>query len=118
MNNMDHSLGCDLKPSGPAPYPRHKILFGPHVGLYRIFEWSLTKLSGHDSRAVWALAGPGQQYLDCTVSGKKFVLNPASGQYTNNIRVNAKTGATQAAALVSGGKARGVSPPVPRRIGY
>ena len=60
-------------------------------------------LSGHDSKAVWCLAETGRQYLVFAIGGKSFTLNVASGQYNNNIWLNAETGASQNTGSISGG---------------
>ena len=68
-------------------------------------------LSGHDSRLVWCLAEPGQQYLVFSTDGESFTLNVGSGEYNDNIWLNAKTGVEQAIASVPGGGNRSFTPP-------
>jgi hypothetical protein len=50
-------------------------------------------LRQHDAMRVWALAEEGRQYLVFSSYGEPFALCLAEGNYTNNIWIDAKTGA-------------------------
>ena len=68
-------------------------------------------LSGHDSTALWSLAETGRQYLVFAIGGNSFTLNVTSGQYNNNIWLNAETGASQNTDPISGGLNKNFTPP-------
>jgi hypothetical protein len=69
-------------------------------------------LSEHDTHATWCLAEPGKQYVVFSSWGKPFTLNIATGQYTRNVWIDAKTGAVQAvgAFTVTGEENQSFSP--------
>ncbi len=57
-------------------------------------------LSGHDNRSVWCLAEPQHQYLVFSAGGKPFSLSLASGSYTRNQWIDAKTDAATPLATI------------------
>ncbi len=62
-------------------------------------------LRQHDAMRVWALAEEGRQYLVFASHGEPFALSLAQSDYTNNIWIDAKTGAqTKAASVVGHGR--------------
>ncbi len=60
-------------------------------------------LRQHDAMRVWALAEEGKQYLVFASFGEPFALNLAKGDYTDNIWIDAKTGAQTKIDSVTGG---------------
>ncbi|MGD8912014.1 MAG: DUF5060 domain-containing protein [Candidatus Thiodiazotropha sp.] len=70
-------------------------------------------LSNHDSKRVWCLAEPGQQYLVFATEGDSFSVSLSAGQYDQNQWVDTKTGDVQAveAFTLTGEETKSFTPP-------
>ncbi len=68
------------------------------------------QLTKHDPFRVFALVEEGRQYLVFSMHGEPFSLFLGDGEYTNNVWIDAKTGAQRPAGTVTGHGALAITP--------